>query len=83
MRNSVFAIALLVLTLACGSVWAADPVASTYNWTGFYVGLNTGLSCRRLRLYADVHRVILLPILFSFRLIICERIPATSTVMAV
>ncbi len=44
MRNSVFATALLVLTLACGSVWAADPAASTYNWTGFYVGLNTGLA---------------------------------------
>ena len=44
MRNSVFAIALLALTLACGSVWAADPVTTTYNWTGFYVGLNTGLS---------------------------------------
>ena len=44
MRNSIFAIALLVLTFACGSVWAADPVTTTYNWTGFYVGLNTGLS---------------------------------------
>jgi len=44
MRNSVFAIALLVLTFACGAVWAADPVTTTYNWTGFYVGLNTGLS---------------------------------------
>ena len=44
MRNSVFATALLALTLACGSVWAADPVTTTYNWTGFYVGLNTGLA---------------------------------------
>ena len=43
MRNSVFAIVLLVLTLACGPARAEDPAAA-YNWTGFYVGLNTGLS---------------------------------------
>jgi outer membrane immunogenic protein len=42
MRNSVFATALLVLILVCGSAWAADPAAATYNWTGFYVGLNAG-----------------------------------------
>jgi outer membrane immunogenic protein len=39
MKNFVFATALLVLTLACGSAWAAGA----YDWTGFYVGLNTGL----------------------------------------
>ncbi|MGO9689831.1 MAG: outer membrane protein, partial [Syntrophobacteraceae bacterium] len=44
MRNSVFAIVLLVLTLACGPAWAEGPAAAAYNWTGFYVGLNTGLS---------------------------------------
>ncbi|MGA2224012.1 MAG: outer membrane protein [Syntrophobacteraceae bacterium] len=44
MRNSVFAIVLLVLTLGCGPAWAEGPAAATYNWTGFYVGLNTGLS---------------------------------------
>jgi outer membrane immunogenic protein len=44
MRNSVFATALLVLTLGCGPAWAAGPAAAAYNWTGFYVGLNTGLA---------------------------------------
>lgn len=44
MRNSVFATALLVLVLGCGSVWAAGPAAATYNWTGFYAGLNTGVA---------------------------------------
>jgi outer membrane immunogenic protein len=44
MKNSVFATALMVLALACGSAWAAGPAAATYNWTGFYVGLNTGLA---------------------------------------
>ncbi len=43
MRNSVFAVVLLVLTLACGPAWAEGPAAA-YNWTGFNVGLNTGLS---------------------------------------
>ena len=42
MRNSVFAAALLLLVLGCGSAWAADPAVATYNWTGFYAGLNTG-----------------------------------------
>jgi len=41
MRHSVFVTALIVLVLGCGSAWAADP-AATYNWTGFYVGLNAG-----------------------------------------
>jgi len=40
MRNSVFATALLVLVLGCGSAWAAGA----YNWTGFYAGLNTGFA---------------------------------------
>ncbi|MGD0400230.1 MAG: outer membrane beta-barrel protein [Syntrophobacteraceae bacterium] len=44
MRNSVLATALLVLFLGCGSAWAADPAAATYNWTGFYAGLNTGFA---------------------------------------
>jgi outer membrane immunogenic protein len=44
MRNSVFATALLMLVLACGPAWAADPATTTYNWTGFYMGLNTGLA---------------------------------------
>jgi len=45
MRHSVFVTALLVLALGCGAAWAADPAASTaYNWTGFYVGLNTGVA---------------------------------------
>ncbi|MGD0400231.1 MAG: outer membrane beta-barrel protein [Syntrophobacteraceae bacterium] len=44
MRNSVLAAALLVLFLGGGSVWAADPAAATYNWTGFYAGLNTGFA---------------------------------------
>ncbi len=44
MRNSVFATALLVLLLGCGSAWAAGPAAATYNWTGFYGGLNAGLA---------------------------------------
>ncbi len=44
MRNSVFATALFVLVLGCGSAWAADPAAGTYNWTGFYAGLNTGVA---------------------------------------
>ena len=44
MRNSVLAAALLVLFLGCGSAWAADPAAATYNWTGFYAGLNTGFA---------------------------------------
>jgi len=43
MRNSVFATALLVLVLGCGSAWAAGPAGGTYNWTGFYGGLNAGL----------------------------------------
>jgi outer membrane immunogenic protein len=42
MRNSVIATALLVLVFGCGSALAADP-AATYNWTGFYAGLNAGL----------------------------------------
>jgi outer membrane immunogenic protein len=33
---------LLLLVLGCGSAWAADPAVATYNWTGFYAGLNTG-----------------------------------------
>ncbi len=44
MRNSVLATALLVLFLGCGSAWAADPASATYNWTGFYAGLNTGFA---------------------------------------
>ena len=44
MRNSVFATALLVLVLGCGAAWAADPATTTYNWTGFYAGLNTGVA---------------------------------------
>jgi outer membrane immunogenic protein len=44
MRNSVFAVALLVLVLGCGGAWAADPAAATYNWTGFYAGLNAGVA---------------------------------------
>jgi outer membrane immunogenic protein len=43
MRNSVFATALLVLVLGCCSAWAAGPATTTYNWTGFYGGLNAGL----------------------------------------
>ncbi len=42
MRNSVFAAVLLVLVLGCASAWAADPAAATYNWTGFYAGVNAG-----------------------------------------
>ncbi|MGA2027600.1 MAG: outer membrane protein [Syntrophobacteraceae bacterium] len=44
MRNFVFATAFLVLVLGCGSAWAAGPVTATYNWTGFYGGLNAGLA---------------------------------------
>jgi len=45
MKNSVPTTVLLVLAIACGPAWAAGPVAATtYNWTGFYVGLNTGLA---------------------------------------
>ena len=44
MRNSVFAVALLLLPLGCGSAWAADPAAATYKWTGFYVGVNAGFA---------------------------------------
>ncbi len=44
MRNSVFATALLVLVLGCGSAWAADLDAAAYNWTGFYAGLNAGVA---------------------------------------
>jgi outer membrane immunogenic protein len=57
MRNSVFAIALLVLVLGCGCAWAADPAAATYNWTGFYAGLNTGVDKNNSRYtvgYGDV-----------------------------
>jgi outer membrane immunogenic protein len=42
MRDSVFATALLVLALVCGPAWAAGPATATYNWTGFYAGLNAG-----------------------------------------
>ena len=44
MKNSVPTTVLLALALACGPAWAAGPAAATYNWTGFYVGLNTGLA---------------------------------------
>jgi outer membrane immunogenic protein len=44
MKHSVFVTALIVLVLGCGAVWAADPAATTYNWTGFYAGLNTGVA---------------------------------------
>jgi len=45
MKHSVFVTALIVLALGCGAAWAADPAATTaYNWTGFYVGLNTGVA---------------------------------------
>ncbi|MGP0043911.1 MAG: outer membrane protein [Syntrophobacteraceae bacterium] len=44
MRNSVLAAVLLILFLGCGSAWAADPASATYNWTGFYAGLNTGFA---------------------------------------
>jgi len=44
MRNSVFATALLVVVLGCGSAWAAGPATAAYNWTGFYGGLNAGLA---------------------------------------
>jgi outer membrane immunogenic protein len=45
MRHSVFVTALIVLVLGCGAAWAADPAATTaYNWTGYYVGLNTGVA---------------------------------------
>ena len=45
MKHSVFVTALIVLALGCGAAWAADPAATTaYNWTGFYVGLYTGVA---------------------------------------
>ena len=44
MRNSVFAVALLVLFLGCGCAWAAAPAATTYCWTGYYVGIDTGFA---------------------------------------
>ena len=44
MRNSVFAVALLVLFLGCGCAWAAAPAAANYCWTGYYVGINTGFA---------------------------------------
>jgi outer membrane immunogenic protein len=44
MKNSIFATALLVLVLGCGCAWAAGPAATTYNWTGFYGGLNAGVA---------------------------------------
>ncbi len=51
MRNSVFAAVLLVLVLGCGSAWAADPAAATYNWTGFYAGAERRRSQEQLRVY--------------------------------
>jgi outer membrane immunogenic protein len=43
-KNCVFAAVSIVLALACGCAWAAGPTAPAYNWTGFFVGLNTGLA---------------------------------------
>ncbi|MGD0400823.1 MAG: outer membrane protein [Syntrophobacteraceae bacterium] len=31
------------MVLVCSSAWAAGPATDTYNWTGFYGGLNAGL----------------------------------------
>jgi outer membrane immunogenic protein len=43
-KNLVSVAVSIALVLGCGCAWAAGPAAASYNWTGFYVGLNTGLA---------------------------------------
>jgi len=42
MKNVGFASIILALLLMCGSAHAGDGAGSTYNWTGFYAGINIG-----------------------------------------
>ncbi|HJX31590.1 MAG TPA: hypothetical protein VJ624_07040, partial [Thermodesulfobacteriota bacterium] len=42
MKNIGFASIMLALLLICGSAHAGDGAGSTYNWTGFYAGINIG-----------------------------------------
>src|SRR4030042_622174 len=42
MKNIGFASIMLALLLMCGSAHAGDGAGSTYNWTGFYAGINVG-----------------------------------------
>jgi len=42
MKSVGFASIVLALLLMCGSAYAGDGAGSTYNWTGFYAGINIG-----------------------------------------
>jgi|LQYC01.1.fsa_nt_gi Opacity protein and related surface antigens len=42
MKKAGFVSIILALLLMCGSAHAGDGAGSTYNWTGFYAGINIG-----------------------------------------